>query len=64
MKLDTSPAGTIDRAQVPAVVEAGETGTAAARTRNLGETRVRLIPYGDGYRADHRCAKGHIMHLI
>jgi hypothetical protein len=29
-----------------------------------GRICVRLVEYGAGYRADHWCAKGHIVHVI
>ena len=64
MKLENVGLGAVDWSQVPAVVQAGETGTATARARALGDIQVRLVDYGAGYRADHWCAKGHIVHVI
>ncbi len=64
MKLENIPIAAINWARVPAVVQAGETGTATARTRNLGDIQLRLIDYSGGYKADHWCTKGHILHVI
>lgn len=64
MKLENLPIGAIDWSRVPAVVQPGETGTAAARTCDLGDIRLRLVAYSPGYKADHWCAKGHIIYVI
>jgi hypothetical protein len=64
MKLGNVELGAVDWTQVPAVVAAGESGIATARARALGDIQVRLVDYGPGYRADHWCAKGHIVHVI
>ena len=64
MKLENIPIAAINWAHVPPVVQAGETGTATARTRNLGDIQLRLIDYSCGYKADHWCTKGHILHVI
>lgn len=64
MKLQNFPIATINWAKVPVIVQAGETGTAAARTRSLGDIQLRLIDYSAGYKADHWCDKGHILHVI
>ena len=39
----------------------GEYGIAYWRTRDFGGTRVRMVEYTPGYRADHWCVKGHIL---
>ena len=64
MKLENIPIAAINWAHVAPVVQAGETGTATARTRNLGDIQLRLIDYSGGYKADHWCTKGHILHVI
>ena len=61
MKLANIPTAAIDWPNVPHHVQAGETGTAAARTQNLGDMRLRLVTYSSGYLADHWCDKGHIL---
>src|SRR5437899_12140283 len=64
MKLDGLPLGAVDWTQIPAVGHAGETGTATARTRDFGGVQLRVVQYGAGYRADHWCKKGHIVHVL
>jgi hypothetical protein len=64
MKLENLPIGAIDWSAVPAFVQPGESGTATARTHDLGAVKLRLVEYGAGYRADHWCAKGHLVHVI
>jgi hypothetical protein len=64
MKLTDIPIEAIEWARVPATVQAGETGTSATRTRNLGDIRLRLVAYSGGYKADHWCGKGHILYVI
>lgn len=39
----------------------GASGIAYWRTRDFGGIRVRMVEYSPGYRADHWCAKGHIL---
>jgi hypothetical protein len=64
MKLADFPIAAIYWASIGPVVQAGESGTATTRTRNLGEVQLRLIDYSSGYKADHWCSKGHILHVI
>ncbi len=61
MKLLDIPFDTTDWSRIEPVVHSGETGTAAWRTRQCGEVRVRMIEYSAGYLADHWCSKGHIL---
>jgi quercetin dioxygenase-like cupin family protein len=63
MTLDI-PFGTIDWTEVPATVHHGEAGTATWRTVQTGSVRIRLVTYSPGYRADHWCSKGHIVHVL
>jgi len=64
MKLENLPIGAIDWSCVAPVVEAGETGTAASRTCNLADITLRIVTYSGGFRANHWCAKGHIVYVI
>jgi quercetin dioxygenase-like cupin family protein len=64
MKMTAFPFGTTDWAAVETTEHAGERGTATWRTRSFGEIRVRLVDYSPGYRADHWCAKGHILFCL
>ena len=61
MKMAEIPFGTTDWDNVPPTEHAGETGMAIWRTRQFGDLRVRMVEYSPGYRADHWCAKGHIL---
>jgi len=61
MKMTDIPFGTTDWPAIPPTEHAGETGVARWRTRVFGDLRVRLVEYSPGYRADHWCAKGHIL---
>lgn len=63
MKLDM-PFGVIDWHDVPASTHAGETGEATWRTVQAGSTRIRIVEYPAGYRADHWCLKGHVVHVL
>jgi quercetin dioxygenase-like cupin family protein len=42
----------------------GEAGTALSRTVQTGSLRVRIVEFSPGYRADHWCAKGHVVFVI
>lgn len=53
--------GTTDWSKVETTEHKGESGVALWRTRQLGEIRVRMVEYSPGYRADHWCAKGHVL---
>jgi len=64
MKLANIPTAAIDWSHVPNLVQRGETGTAAERTQNIGDMRLRLVTYSSGYEADHWCDKGHVLHVI
>jgi hypothetical protein len=64
MKLADLPQGMIDWPTLPPTIEAGATGSAAARACLFGETRLRIVEYGAGYVADHWCDKGHILFVV
>lgn len=61
MKLADLPCGMIDWSRAPVSVHPGETGSATARTRHLGDIQLRVVEYSAGYLADHWCDKGHIL---
>jgi len=61
MQMSAIPFGTTDWSQIPATEHRGESGVARWRTRQFGAIRVRMVEYEPGYRADHWCAKGHIL---
>jgi hypothetical protein len=64
MELAKLSIGAIDWSNVPAFVQPGETGTAEIRVHNLGDITLRIVAYSRGFKADHWCAKGHIVHVI
>jgi hypothetical protein len=55
---------TIDWTSIPKTEHKGETGTAWWQTVQFQGLRVRIVEYSKGYRADHWCQKGHIVHCI
>ncbi|MBI5867213.1 MAG: DHCW motif cupin fold protein [candidate division Zixibacteria bacterium] len=61
MRMNDIPFEATDWASVERTEHKGETGVAYWRTRNFGDIRVRMVEYSPGYRADHWCAKGHIL---
>jgi hypothetical protein len=64
MKLPDLPADTTDWLQLPASTIPGGAGSATARTRQLGEIKLRLVDYNRDYVADHWCSKGHIVLIV
>ena len=42
----------------------GETGTALSQTIALQGLTIRIVEYSKGYKADHWCQKGHIVHCL
>ena len=61
MQMSAIPFGTTDWSQVERTEHKGERGSAYWRTQQFGAVRVRMVEYTPGYRADHWCAKGHIL---
>lgn len=58
------PFQTIDWADIPKVTFQGETGIAYWQTIQYPGLRIRIVEYSAGYRADHWCQKGHIVHCL
>jgi len=61
MQMTGIPFETTDWSSVERTEHPGETGVAYWRTREFGGIRVRMVEYTPGYKADHWCAKGHIL---
>ena len=61
MKMRGFVFATTDWNTIPPTEHAGETGVALWRTQQFGETRVRMVEYSPGYKADHWCTKGHVI---
>lgn len=55
---------TINWATIPKVEHKGETGTAFWQAVEFPGLRIRIVEYSAGYRADHWCQKGHIVHCL
>ena len=58
------PFQTIDWDSVARVEYPGETGSAFWQTVEINGLRIRTVEYSAGYRADHWCQKGHIVHCL
>jgi len=54
----------IDWDKVPTTEKEGETGTVRSKTLQFDNIRVRIVEYSAGYKADHWCQKGHIIHCL
>lgn len=55
---------TIDWNSIPVTEHAGETGVAHWKTIQYDRFRMRVIEYSKDYKADHWCAKGHIVFCL
>lgn len=55
------PFGRTDWSAIVPTEHKGEAGTALWRTQQFDQIRVRMVEYSAGYRANHWCAKGHIL---
>ena len=64
MRIESVPFSTVDWSRAPLLEHAGETGTARWRTIEVGNIRVRMVEYTPGYRADHRCSRGHVLLVL
>jgi hypothetical protein len=58
------PFHTIDWGTVPRKEHNGATGTASSQRVEYPGFNVRMVEYSAGYRADHWCSKGHIVHCL
>ena len=61
MILTDIPFGVTDWSVIEPTEQPGESGVAQRRTCQFGAVRVRLVEYSENYRADHWCAKGHVL---
>jgi hypothetical protein len=64
VKIPAQPFTVTDWSAVPRTAHPGETGVAHWRTLEVGDLRVRLVEYSPGYRADHWCDRGHVLHVL
>lgn len=64
MKKKTIEYQAMDWATIPKTEHPGDTGMAYWQTRHFDGLRLRIVEYSSGYRADHWCQKGHIVHCL
>lgn len=62
MELSSFPFQTVDWSEIPEEEHAGETGMAYWKIKKMNGFRIRRVRYSPGYKADHWCNKGHILH--
>jgi quercetin dioxygenase-like cupin family protein len=55
---------TMDWDSLPPTEKKGEEGLAKYRTMQFEQFRVRIVEYSAGYKADHWCKIGHIVHCL
>lgn len=61
MQMTDIPFSVTDWSKIEPSEHKGEAGKALWRTGQFGTIRVRMVEYSPGYKADHWCAKGHIL---
>ena len=64
MKIQDVPFTVTDWRQIETTEHKGETGIATWRTFEQGNIRVRMVEYSPGYKADHWCARGHVLLVL
>ncbi len=53
-----------DWSSIPKQERKGETGVAYWQVKMMNDIRIRMVEYSPGYKADHWCKKGHVLHCI
>lgn len=64
MHLDPFPFEVIDWNCIKRESHPGETGRADCQLAMFGDIRIRKVSYSSGYKMDHWCKKGHIIHCL
>lgn len=64
MNIPSFPFQTLEWSTAAREEKKGETGRAFWQTKMIGDIRVRIVEYSPGYKADHWCKKGHIIHCL
>jgi quercetin dioxygenase-like cupin family protein len=64
MTITSFPFETTDWLSIPMEERKGETGTAKWKVKMMNTIRVRMVEYSPGYKADHWCGKGHVLHCL
>ena len=64
MKIRNVPFTAIDWDKVSPEEHKGETGTSFWRICESGNSRVRMVDFSAGYKADHWCGRGHVLLVL
>ena len=64
MNMTSFPFETLDWSSVPKEERKGETGLAWWQVKMMNDIRIRIVEYSPGYKADHWCKKGHVLHCM
>jgi quercetin dioxygenase-like cupin family protein len=64
MVIPSFPFQIINWSLVPAERHNGEQSHADWQVMQVGNIRIRRLQYAPGYKADHWCKKGHIIHCL
>jgi quercetin dioxygenase-like cupin family protein len=64
MKIERVPFTHVVWTAQPSIESRGEVGSAFSKTMSTGDVSVRMVEFSPGYRADHWCAKGHVVLLL
>jgi quercetin dioxygenase-like cupin family protein len=62
MKISSFPFQTLNWDNIPKEEHQGETGIAYWQVFLMNNIRIRKVEYSSGYKTDHWCKKGHIIH--
>jgi hypothetical protein len=64
MQIFHVPFTVTDWEAVPKTEVKGESGTSFWQVVEAGNVRARIVEYSPGYRADHWCARGHVLIVL
>jgi len=64
MNIASFPFQTLSWSTIPKKEQAGDAGTVSRQTQMVNDTRVRIVEYSPGYKANHWCSKGHIVYCL
>lgn len=64
MEINRVPFTNIVWVDQPVTESKGETGISFSRTVQNGNISVRMVEFSPGYRADHWCARGHVVLVL
>ena len=64
MELVFHPFELINWNEVPEEIHEGDSGKASWKVLKFGKVRIRMLEYSPGYKADHWCVKGHVLHCL